>query len=161
MIDIFAKAAGPAGALSNFAAHDFIFRGVPCASMEGLLQALKFADCETQKSVCLMTGKAAKAKGLETDWRPTQTLYWQGEAIDRHGTEYQALLDEAFHALFTHNAAARHALLATGKEPLRHSMGVKDPRETILTEDEFCSRLVNLRAKIILSATTGKGPLHG
>ena len=39
-----AKAAFPAGRLSNFAAHRFVLDDVTCASMEGFLQGLKTAD---------------------------------------------------------------------------------------------------------------------
>ena len=39
-MDIGSKAGYPASALSNFASHPFVFDGVECASMEGLVQAV-------------------------------------------------------------------------------------------------------------------------
>ncbi len=42
MIDIHSKGAYPSDALSNFAAYEFMVDGIPCASMEGFLQSLKF-----------------------------------------------------------------------------------------------------------------------
>ncbi|WP_226377912.1 NADAR family protein [Citrifermentans bremense] len=39
-------------------------------------------------------------------------------------------------------------LLATGEEVLTHSIGEQDPRKTVLTEDEFCSRLMANRSRI-------------
>ncbi len=33
---------------------------VACASMEGFLQSLKYADVDTQKAICQLSGKEAK-----------------------------------------------------------------------------------------------------
>ena len=150
-MDIKSDAPYPLSALSNFAAHDFTFRDVSCASMEGLLQSLKFNDASLQKDICLLTGKAAKEKGLTAqDWRVTQTLWWQGVSIARESDDYQAFLDDAYDALFSQNAAALDALLATGDTTLTHSIGVADQRETVLTEYELCSRLEKIRAEYSL-----------
>ena len=137
----------PADALSNFAPHPFVFRGLPVASMEGLLQGLKFENPELQRHVLTLVGRAAKFKGKPKKWWRTQTLYWQGEPLDRHGEAYQQLLDEAFGALFTQNAKARAALLATQEAVLQHSIGKSNVRETVLTRAEFTSRLTRLRAE--------------
>lgn len=142
----------PLCALSNFAAHDFTFRGVSCASMEGLLQSLKFNDADLQKDICQLSGKTAKEKGMTAqDWRASQTLWWQGTAMARESDVYQEFLDEAYDALFSQNAAARAALLATGNAVLTHSIGLADPRETVLTEFELCSRLQKIRAQYPLT----------
>ena len=139
----------PLNALSNFAPHTFQFRGVTCHSMEGLLQSFKFQNPEEQKEVCLLAGKAAKQKGLEQDWRKTQTLWWQGNPVRRDSVEYQQMLDEAFKCLFSQSTEARKALLATGNAMLQHSIGVTDPKETILTTQEFCSRLMKIRTEMV------------
>ena len=136
----------PSGVLSNFAPHSFEFRGTPCHSMEGLLQSFKFEIAEEQKAVCLLAGAAAKQKGLEKDWRKSRTLWWQGQPVRRDSAEYQQLLDDAFKALFSQNNDIRQALLATGNALLQHSIVLNDPAETILTEQEFCSRLTKIRA---------------
>src|ERR1700704_4577162 len=68
----------PADALSKFAPHPFAFRGFPVASMEGLLQALKFENPELQRHVMTLVGRAAKFKGKRKRGVRTQTLYWQG-----------------------------------------------------------------------------------
>jgi len=57
----------PASALSNFAPHPFKFRGFDVASMEGLLQGMKFKSKEMQTHVFTLVGKAAKFKGGKTD----------------------------------------------------------------------------------------------
>ncbi len=134
----------PSSALSNFAPHPFTFRGVECNSMEGLLQSLKFKAPAMQKHVCTLVGKTAKFKGKPKNWHRDQTLYWQGEPINRHSQDYQNLLDEAYAALGS-NSKFRAALLATQQSSLTHNIGRKDPTKTILTRAEFVRRLFKLR----------------
>ena len=152
VVDIRAKAAGPAGTLSNFAAHDFSLDGVACASMEGFLQGLKIADPVEQKRVCGLVGEAAKKAGQRHDWRARGALWWGGREIDRFGVEYQALLDRAWRALAEKSWKFRAALAATEGARLVHTMGKSDPRETVLTEAELCDRLTALRAALRSSA---------
>jgi predicted NAD-dependent protein-ADP-ribosyltransferase YbiA (DUF1768 family) len=147
-IDIGSEEAFPAGELSNFTARSFTFRGIICASMEGLLQSLKSSSIEEQIHICTLVGKDAKRTGRKSRWKENQTLYWQGEAIDRHSDEYQQLIDEAFDALYTQNKDARMALLASGNAVLTHSVGKNDPNQTVLTEYEFCSRLMQIRNRL-------------
>jgi hypothetical protein len=58
-----------------------------------------------------------------------------------------SLVKEAFNALAT-NRDFQKTLLATGDKRLFHSMGKSDPTKTILTEEEFCSILTEVRAKL-------------
>ena len=135
----------PAGALSNLAPHKFVFRGVECGSMEGLLQGLKFKGVEMQQNICTLAGTHAKKSGAKKNWQQTQTLWWNGEPIKRDSDEYQELLDEAYDCLFRQNEKARNALLATKDATLKHSMGRRKINETVLTQREFCSRLTKMR----------------
>lgn len=137
----------PANSLSNFSPHPFIIDGVECASMEGFLQSLKFKNPEMQKYVCTLVGKAAKFKGKKKRWWKDQMLYWQGTEYKRSSGEYQDLLDRAYEAL-AQNVGFRNALKASGNSTLTHSMGKSDPTKTILTKQEFCSRLEKLRLKL-------------
>lgn len=137
----------PSAALSNFAPHPFVFDGVECNSMEGLLQSFKFSNPEMQKEVCKLVGKQAKFKGKKKKWFRTQTLYWQGQEFKRESEEYQQLLDRAFAALAT-NTSFQKALLATGNATLTHSIGKSKPSETVLTKSEFCSRLTRIREQL-------------
>lgn len=146
-IDIISTNGYPSSALSNFAAHKFVIDGVECASMEGFLQSLKFKDIDMQKHVCTLIGFKAKMKGKNKDWWKTQVLYWQGMSIDRHSKEYQDLLDRAYDEL-SKNINFRNALLATGSSYLRHSIGKSDASRTVLTEREFCDRLMEVRNNI-------------
>ena len=137
----------PSCALSNFAPHPFIIDGVECASMEGFLQSLKFKNADMQKEVCKLVGMAAKRRGRGKRWFTTQTLYWQGKEYKRDSQEYQDLLDRAYDAL-SKNTGFRKALLATGDATLTHSIGKTRITETILTKQEFCSRLLMIRKRL-------------
>lgn len=148
-MDIGSKSGYPASALSNFSPHSFVFDGVECASMEGLLQSFKFDKPHIQVEVCKLTGKAAKFRGQKRNkaWKSRQTLWWKGVAYDRHGAEYQELLDRAYNAL-SQNSKFKNALLATGNATLTHSMGKNKEQDTVLTEREFCSRLKKIRDRL-------------
>lgn len=148
LMDIKAGNPYPAGALSNFAHHPFVFRDIHCESMEGLLQSLKFKDPEMQKHICTLHGKKAKMSGKEKNWQKTQTLWWQGQPIKRSSKEYQQILDEAYGDLFSQNEKARNALLATNDATLTHSIGWHKKNDTVLTRQEFCSRLMNIRSEL-------------
>ena len=147
-MDIKSGSSYPASALSNFAPHKFTFRGVECASMEGLLQSLKFKNPEMQKEVCKLIGRQAKAKGANKDWKTSQTLWWDSQPIKRSSHEYQLLLDEAFIAMSKDSESFRKALLASQKAVLKHSIGKTKKNDTVLTQQEFCSRLMIIRARL-------------
>ena len=146
-MDIGSRNGFPSSALSNFAPHPFVFDGVECNSMEGLLQSFKFSNPEMQKEVCKLVGKQAKFKGKEKKWFKTQTLYWQGKEFKRDSDEYQRLLDRAYDALST-NEGFKRALLATGNAILTHTIGKTKQSETVLTRAEFCSRLMTIRERL-------------
>lgn len=146
-MDIGSGSGFPSATLSNFSPHPFIFDGVECNSMEGLLQSFKFSNPEMQREVCKLVGKQAKFKGKKKKWFRTQTLYWQGKEFKRDSEEYQELLDRAFDALST-NEGFKRALLATGNSTLTHSIGKTNQSETVLTRTEFCSRLTKIRTRL-------------
>ncbi len=146
-MDIVSGCGYPASALSNFAPHPFVFDGVECASMEGLLQAFKFDKEHIQVEVCKLVGREAKFRGKKRDWQTSQTLHWQGIKYMRDGQAYQELLDRAYDCLAT-NDSFRRALLATNDAVLKHSIGRCKKNETVLTRQEFCSRLMKLRDKL-------------
>lgn len=143
-MDIGSGTGWPSASLSNFAPHTFVIDCVECASMEGFLQSLKFSSPDMQREVCKLVGKAAKFKGKKKKWFRTQMLYWQGKEIPRNSDEYQRLLDRAFNELGK-NEGFRKALIATGNATLTHSIGKRKTNETVLTVQEFTSRLYRLR----------------
>ncbi|WP_026839939.1 NADAR family protein [Citrifermentans bremense] len=147
-MDVGGYTTGIAGRLSNFIPRVFVLDGFQCACLEGALQAFKFDDPEMQKRICMMSGKEAKTIGQTRNeaWQSSQTLWWQGRSYDRLSPEYQQLLDRLYEAALL-SADFADDLLATGEEVLTHSIGEHDPRKTVLTEEEFCSRLMANRSK--------------
>ena len=144
-MNIGSKSGYPSSALSNFAPHPFLFDGVECASAEGWLQSLKFKAEPMQQHVCTLVGLTAKRRGSKKNWQRTQTLWWKGVPYKRESKEYQMLLDRAYAAL-AKNKSFRRALLASGDATLKHTIGRTDPKQTILTQAEFCNRLTCFRA---------------
>ena len=134
----------PGASLSNLHACEFTFRGVLCGSIEGVLQAAKKRNWETQKEICKRSGMFAK-QSCGTSWRKKQTLWWNGKPMRRDSREYQEFLDELFAACYLHNDAAKRALLASGDATLAHSIGKRKIQDTVLTQQEFISRLTKLR----------------
>lgn len=147
-MDIGSGTGYPESALSNFAPHPFEIDNIKCNSMEGFLQSLKFENPDMQEYVCTLVGKAAKFKGKKKKWYKTQTLYWRGKLIKRNSEEYQELLDRAYNEL-SKNKSFQKALLATGNATLTHSIGKNNISETVLTKQEFCSRLTYIRKNLL------------
>ena len=146
-MDISSNGKYPSNALSNFAPHPFVIDGVECMSMEGFLQGLKFSNPDMQEYVCSLVGRKAKSYGAKKNWRRKQELYWKGEVIKRKSSEYQKLLDRAYDSIFK-NTKFQKALSATGSATLNHSIGKRKISETVLTQREFCSRLIKLRSRL-------------
>lgn len=146
-IDISSTSKFPAGYLSNFTPYTFTFRGIEFTLMESLLQGLKFEGVETQNSVFQRVGVKAKLRGKKRKWYLDQTLYWQGTPMKRDSEEYKNIVREAFYAL-AENIDFQQTLLATGDKRLYHTMGKSDPTRTILTEEEFCDILTEVRTSL-------------
>ena len=138
----------PASALSNFAPHPFVLDDVEIASMEGSLQSLKFSNMDMQVEVCKLAGRKAKFRGKGKKWQTTGTLWWCGQEVNRFSQDYQDLLDRAYEAMFTQSQSAQSALLASRDAVLTHSIGKNKQTDTILTTQEFCSRLTRIRAEL-------------
>ena len=115
--------------------------------MEGFLQSLKFDKPHIQEEVCKLIGKAAKFRGQKRNkaWKSTQTLWWRGIAMPRLSQEYQDLLDRAFFCMLEQSESFKNALAATHDSVITHSIGKNKESDTVLTEREFCSRLMRLR----------------
>ena len=146
-MDIMSKTKYPSNALSNFAPHPFVIDDVECSSMEGFLQAIKFKNWEMAKHICGLVGITANRAGSKKNWQRTQTLWWKGVPYKRSSKEYQTLLDRVYNEL-AKNTKFRAALLASGDSVLTHSIGRQKKNETVLTRQEFCSRLTRLREQV-------------
>ena len=137
----------PARELSNFSEYNFSFDNIECNSMEGLLQSFKCPDKEKQIKICLLSGTKAKFKGKKFKWYLNQKLYWQGKEYKRDSDEYQKLLDRAFEAL-SDNKDFRFSLKNSFNLKLIHSIGKNQTSLTVLTNEEFCQRLMKIRKNL-------------
>ena len=144
VIDIWSHSDYPSQVLSNLCSNPFTFDGVQCGSMEGFLQSLKQQDSNKQRQICAMKGRNAK-RATTARWQADQIVWWKGIAIDRQSEDFQQLLRHAYQAMFDQSERFRTALMATRGMKLYHSRGKSDPFKTILTEQEFCQILTDLR----------------
>ena len=151
-MDISSKANGIAGRLSNFTTRYFVFDGIQCNSMEGLLQSFKFENIESQKATCLLVGGAAKKKGRGRNnyWQSKQKLWWNGKSYLRKSKDYQILLNRAYNSMYSQSEQLRNDLKNSQNAIFSHNMGSNNEKETVLTEREFCSRLQHLKDKGLL-----------
>lgn len=143
-LDIRSNGAYPSGVLSNLCSNGFRFDGMVCNSMEGFLQSLKHRDRDKQRQLCQMKGGNARKRSV-TSWQTDQIVWWRGQAIDRQSGEYKILLRRAYQAMFDQNERFRAALMATRGITLTHTTGEEDSFKTILTNQEFCRILTELR----------------
>ena len=143
-LDIRSNGAYPSGVLSNLCSNGFRFEGVVCGSMEGFLQSLKQQEKSKQLQICQMKGGNARKHSV-TSWQTDQIVWWKGQAIDRQSEEYQKLLRRAYQAMFDQSERFRAALMQTRGITLTHSSGEKSPYKTIITEQELCQILTEMR----------------
>jgi len=143
-VDIRSQASGPIGRLSNYTPRSFVFDGVECGSLEGILQSFKCPDPIKQAEICALSGGAAKHAGALYDWKEKQLLYWQGQAFPRGGEEYQRLLDRLYLAVYEQDEGFRRDIAQIKGKNIDHRMGLSDPAKTVLTRQEFVRRLKGL-----------------
>ena len=145
--DIRSRASGAAGRLSNYTERRFTFCGIECHSIEGVLQSFKCPDPDRQRSICLLSGGAAKYAGSQFDWKAQQLLYWQGQTYERRSAAYQQLVDQLYDAVFEQDESFRRDLASLRGKPFDHRMGLSNPSETVLTRHEFVFRLRRLAVR--------------
>ena len=143
-LDIRSNGQYPSGVLSNLCSNGFRFEGMVCGSMEGFLQSLKQQDRDKQRQICSMKGGNAR-KCSVTSWQTDQIVWWKGLAYDRQSDDYQKLIRRAYQAMFDQSERFRAALMQTRGITLIHSSGEENPYKTILTEQEFCTILTEIR----------------
>lgn len=143
-MDIRSNGQYPSGVLSNLCSNGFRFEGVLCGSMEGFLQSLKQQEKSKQLQICQMKGGNARKRSV-TSWQTDQIVWWKGQAYDRQSEEYQRLIRRAYQAMFEQSERFRAALMQTRGITLTHTSGETNPFKTILTSQEFCSILTEMR----------------
>ena len=143
-LDIRSNGMYPSNVLSNLCSNGCRFEGMVCGSMEGFLQSLKQQDRDKQRQICSMKGGNARKRSV-TSWQTDQIVWWRGQAYDRQGEEYQNLIRRAYQAMFDQSERFRTALMQTRGLTLTHTSGETSPFKTILTAQEFCTILTELR----------------
>ncbi|UGO50244.1 hypothetical protein RGZ1_227 [Morganella phage vB_MmoM_Rgz1] len=144
VFDIHSRLPYPSCELSNFAHHPFIVDGVSFGGMEGFLQGLKVEKPALQLELFKLYGLAAYREGQKHN-RKSDTLWFKGTPINRHSEAYFRLVKSMYFKMAIQNEKFRKALIDTGDKILIHSIGKTDPMETILTNDEFCGILTEIR----------------
>ena len=137
-----------AKALSNLFPYSFRFRGKKVASIEGVLQGIKYKDKTSQNKVLKYFGLDAyhtRACNNFEFWGNTRLLYWQGKPINRDSQDYQNFIDELYLSV-AKNPLYRRALKASGNKYLLHAIGGEDKTFTILTREEYELRMNTIRA---------------
>lgn len=144
--DIYLKSDKPWSQLSNLYNNRFTIDNTEFTSMESFLQGIKFKNVKKQAKVFKMTGKDAKHAGKQHNlWKITGNLYYKGIRIKRNSEDYQLILDSVYYTLYEQNSEFRQALIETGLKTLEHSIGKKSKYNTILTREEYLSRLNALK----------------
>lgn len=144
-VDIHSKRFGFVGRLSNFTKREFVFDGVKCNSIEGVLQSFKCKDTTEQKRICMLCGIEAKNAGAELNWKTEQLLYWNGKEYPRKSSEYAELLKRLYESVYACDSSFKNDIEDSKKYILNHSIGVEDKTKTVLTKDEFISNLIMLQ----------------
>lgn len=133
--------------LSNLYPHCFVFRGKKVASIEGVLQGIKYKDKKLQNKVLSLSGLDAyhsRACNRNEFWGNDGVLYWQGKELLRNSQQYQDFLDELYFCA-AQNPIYRKAILSTGDKKLIHHIGNVDEKQTVLTRKEYEWRMMALR----------------
>ncbi len=153
MIDIHGGSKDPRAArLSNFTNRPFMFDGIACAGIEGILQALKEPEAAKQPGICALRGKAAKkAENDLNGWKESQTLWWKGVPYERCGQSYQVLITCIYNAVYEQDPTFKEDLLTVELDDICHSIGNPDQRDTVLTEVEMIHQLNRLRLRALRS----------
>lgn len=142
--NVCAKGRHPEDILSNLCGNDFCYDGVQCGCMESFLQSLKYNDVNVQTRICLEKADYVK-KYDAPDWQQDQILWWKGQPLDRHSTQYTEFIYSAYESMYLWCGRFRDALMKTVGKQLLFDSGKFNPKETVLTDSEFCSVLTKLR----------------
>ena len=135
--------------LSNFAKAPFELDGVKLASIEGLLQGIKYQEGDPGREKTFgMSGLAAKVSGRKAPW--TGMVCWKGEALSFGSDAHRVLLIRGLEAKFSQSEDAKAALLATGDLTLVHKLGrmAGKPGQGSLPNRQFCETLMKIRDRL-------------
>lgn len=131
--------------LSGFSKFSFTVDGVKCMSLESFLQSLKFKNITQQQAICCMPPEQARKLGKRKIWwKRTGNLWWKGSKIKRSSLGYQMLLNRVFDELIKNKDFTR-VLMNCGNIEIIRTANTAGLQSVIMSEDEFISRVVNMR----------------
>ena len=135
--------------LSNLFPNEFSFNnGIKVKSIEGVLHSFKVNN---NKQILYTQYAGFDAYALRAtipnDWRKNHKLYWQGKEYDRFSIEYQELLNSLYYSIYTESPIFNGALYNSKENILFHKNNATQ-EETVLTADEYLTRLTVLRSFI-------------
>lgn len=134
--------------LSNLYPYKFDIDGYKMESWEGFIQSLKTPCLEEKKVLWSLSGINAWKYGQKfNNWKDTQKITWNNKVYERESKEYQDLIKYSYDCLFE-NEDFQKMLKKSLKYNIKHSIGNHDPKQTMLTEEEYISNLERLREKI-------------
>lgn len=142
--DVHPQGRPPEDILSNLCHNDFCYDKVQCSSMESFLLSLKYQDEKLQHDICFTDSKYLSEYDT-SDWQKDQILWWKGLPINRQSPEYLKFISDAYKEMYLWCGRFRDALMATLGKQLSCDSGRKDPYKAILTDEEFCKILTDLR----------------
>lgn len=141
---------GIGGILSNLKKRSFMFAGINCNSIEGVLQGIKFKDVDKQKKIAIRHGMDAKrsGQGKRLD-RQGMLAHWNGQSYRRDSKAYNQFVRSIYWAACWADVDMQVALIESGDRPFIHPIGSKDIEKSVLTENEFVTILTDLRKMVI------------
>ena len=141
--------------LSNLFPHVFamstIYGMIKFASMEAFFRCLCLNNdtIDAIYDLANLSGMDAyRVRHALPDWRVSQKVFWNGKYIERESEEYKELLKNAYDTMFECNPLFRMALKKTKGKILMHTMGETNPKETLLTPNEYMEMLNRERDRL-------------
>ena len=139
------KANGIGERFRTFAARDFLFDGVECASIGSVLEAFKFADIDKQEEIASMPAWDAYHEGQTEEavqWQMSRILHWNGTEYHRDEPDYQALLRRLFYSVFEQDAQFRLDVAFLKNASLSSKICGANPQNQVLTKKEYLENLL-------------------
>jgi len=125
---------------------NFMFEGEKINSVNSFLQGAISEDAFIRQQIIQepieIALERAKLIKPQYDYRE---LHWNGKHFKRDSIDYQSLLTRIFDARYENDLKFRQAIRVSKKYELFHSKGKNNPRETILTIDEFLAQIKRLQ----------------
>ncbi|MDQ7814475.1 MAG: hypothetical protein RDU25_01555 [Patescibacteria group bacterium] len=132
--------------LSNLMKRPFVLDGVRLASVEGLIQGIKYPEGHpVREKAFASAGVTAKRLGYELTRGGAGTwVWWQGEKIPYGSAHHHRVIARAIEASFRQNPWANVLLRSTRGLKLTHNVG-EPSEDSSLPADIFCGILEDLR----------------